>query len=235
MPDEHFDSFWSHVDDCLQPGGRVFFFDDNHRAEDELVEGRNSPIVQRRTSDGTPFRIIKIRTLPPDTPPYTDKYTVGRLPLPWFPRALRQLHLDELPQLFLVVLGRMSLVGPRPEIAPLIPLMPRGLQVSREAFRPGCTGLWQVSVAANGLIAEAPQYDRFYAAHARLSLDVFILFRTAIQLFRPSRRVSLSTMPSWAARGVACYASRALALDGFIHDLTAADQRAAIEPAGVAS
>jgi SAM-dependent methyltransferase len=60
VPDEHFDSFWARVDDCLRPGGRVFFCDDNHRAEDELVEGRSSPIVQRRTGDGTPFRIIKI-------------------------------------------------------------------------------------------------------------------------------------------------------------------------------
>jgi demethylmenaquinone methyltransferase/2-methoxy-6-polyprenyl-1,4-benzoquinol methylase len=60
VPDEHFDSFWSLVAECLRPGGRVFFCDDNHRAEDELVEGRTSPIVQRRTGDGTPFRIIKI-------------------------------------------------------------------------------------------------------------------------------------------------------------------------------
>lgn len=60
VPDECFDSFWSLVDDCLAPDGRVFFCDDNHRADDELVEGRSSPIVQRRTGDGTPFRIVKI-------------------------------------------------------------------------------------------------------------------------------------------------------------------------------
>lgn len=60
VPDEHFDSFWSLVDDCLRPGGQVFFCDDNHRAHDELVEGPGSPIVQRLTGNGTPFRIIKV-------------------------------------------------------------------------------------------------------------------------------------------------------------------------------
>ena len=60
VPEEHFDSFWSLVDDCLRPGGQVFFCDDNYRAPAELIEGRSSPIVQRRTDDGTPFHIIKI-------------------------------------------------------------------------------------------------------------------------------------------------------------------------------
>jgi demethylmenaquinone methyltransferase/2-methoxy-6-polyprenyl-1,4-benzoquinol methylase len=60
VPDEQFDSFWSLVDDCLRPGGQVFFCDDNYRAEDELIEGRSSPIVQRQTGDGTLFRIIKV-------------------------------------------------------------------------------------------------------------------------------------------------------------------------------
>ena len=60
VPEEHFDSFWSLVDDCLRPGGQVFFFDDNYRTEAELIEGPSSPIIQRRTGDGTPFRIVKI-------------------------------------------------------------------------------------------------------------------------------------------------------------------------------
>jgi demethylmenaquinone methyltransferase/2-methoxy-6-polyprenyl-1,4-benzoquinol methylase len=60
VPEERFDSFWSFVDDCLHPGGRVFFCDDNYRAEAELIEGHNSQVVQRRIADGTPFRIIKV-------------------------------------------------------------------------------------------------------------------------------------------------------------------------------
>ena len=57
---EHFDSFWSLVDDCLRPGGVVFFFDDNYRTEAELIQGTSSSIVERRINDGTPFRIIKV-------------------------------------------------------------------------------------------------------------------------------------------------------------------------------
>ena len=59
VPEEHFDSFWSLVDDCLRPDGQVFFFDDNYRTEAELIEGPSSPIIQRRTRDGTPFHIVK--------------------------------------------------------------------------------------------------------------------------------------------------------------------------------
>lgn len=60
VPEERFESFWSLVADALAPGGRVFFCDDNHRTEPELIEGAGSPVVERRLNDGTPFRIIKI-------------------------------------------------------------------------------------------------------------------------------------------------------------------------------
>lgn len=60
VPDDKFTSFWSLVADALQPGAEVFFFDDHHRTEAELIEGADSPIVQRRLNDGTPFKVIKI-------------------------------------------------------------------------------------------------------------------------------------------------------------------------------
>ncbi len=60
MPQDKFASFWSLVEEALEPGVGVFFFDDNHRTETELIEGVNSPVVQRRLNDGTPFRVIKI-------------------------------------------------------------------------------------------------------------------------------------------------------------------------------
>jgi lipopolysaccharide/colanic/teichoic acid biosynthesis glycosyltransferase len=148
---------------------------------------------------GRKFRIIKLRTLPPNAPRYADKYTIGEIPLPAFPKLLRQLHLDELPQLFLVAIGRMSLVGPRPELAALLPLMPDDLQITRQAFRPGCTGLWQISEDADRLIAEAPEYDRFYARHAGFWLDLYIVVRTVLLFLKPVSRVTLSDVPSWAA------------------------------------
>ncbi len=64
VPEELFDRFWSLVGDCLHDDGCVFFFDDNHRTEAELIEGATSPVVERRLNDGTPFRVIKVPCQP---------------------------------------------------------------------------------------------------------------------------------------------------------------------------
>jgi 2-polyprenyl-3-methyl-5-hydroxy-6-metoxy-1,4-benzoquinol methylase len=66
VPHEKFTSFWSLVAEALRPGGQVFFFDDNHRTEAELVEGTTSTIVQRRLKDGTPFRVVRVPYEPAD-------------------------------------------------------------------------------------------------------------------------------------------------------------------------
>jgi demethylmenaquinone methyltransferase/2-methoxy-6-polyprenyl-1,4-benzoquinol methylase len=60
VPEDSFELFWNLVDEALEPDGCVFFFDDNHRTDVELVEGIHSPIIQRKLKDGTPFRVIKI-------------------------------------------------------------------------------------------------------------------------------------------------------------------------------
>lgn len=66
VPEERFASFWSLVAEALEPGGRVFFFDDNYRTEAELTQSVNSTVVQRQLNDGTPFRVIKIPYEPAD-------------------------------------------------------------------------------------------------------------------------------------------------------------------------
>jgi len=60
VPEDKFASFWSLVAEALEPDGRVFFFDDSHRPDIELIEGASSAIVQRRLHDGTPFRVVKV-------------------------------------------------------------------------------------------------------------------------------------------------------------------------------
>ncbi|MGF1597570.1 MAG: class I SAM-dependent methyltransferase [Acidimicrobiales bacterium] len=60
VPDERFESFWSTVADALETDGTVFFFDDNHRPDAELVEGVDSEIVERRLNDGRRFRVVKV-------------------------------------------------------------------------------------------------------------------------------------------------------------------------------
>ena len=93
-------------------------------------------------------------------------------------RFIRRYSLDELPQLFDVVLGRMSLIGPRPplarEVALYGPEMRRRLRV-----KPGLTGLWQVSGRSDLSWDEAVRLDIHYVENWSLALDLSILFRTA--------------------------------------------------------
>jgi ubiquinone/menaquinone biosynthesis C-methylase UbiE len=60
VPLDRFEAFWSFIDDCLEPGGRVFFTDDAFRPQEELIEGEASSTIQRRLGDGTPYRIVKV-------------------------------------------------------------------------------------------------------------------------------------------------------------------------------
>src|SRR2546430_8951232 len=91
--------------------------------------------------NGKPFKMVKLRTLPPDFPRYAGKHEVRKVKLPWISRTLRRLHLDELPQLGLVPAGKMSLVGPRPEMPHLHGVFDEGFAAKRTSVRPGCTGL----------------------------------------------------------------------------------------------
>lgn len=60
VPLERFTSFWSLVATCVKPDGRVFFVDDGYRTADELIEGEQSSTIQRRLTDGTIHRIVKV-------------------------------------------------------------------------------------------------------------------------------------------------------------------------------
>jgi SAM-dependent methyltransferase len=66
VPAERFGPFWSVVAAALAPRGRVFFVDDYYRTPDELIEGPASSTIQRRTPDGTAYRIVKVPHEPAD-------------------------------------------------------------------------------------------------------------------------------------------------------------------------
>lgn len=146
---------------------------------------------------GRPIRVIKIRSLAPATPSGADKYELQRFEHRRFGRFIRRTHLDELPQLFLVPIGRMSLVGPRPEMPHIAQRFSPDQRAARELLRPGCTGLWQVSDAATRMMHEAPEFDLFYATHRSLRLDLWILWRTARQSI-VAGTVSLDSLPAWS-------------------------------------
>ncbi len=149
-----------------------------------------------------PIRIYKIRTLPREAPAEADKYHIAAtVPIPRLCRALRRLHLDELPQLWLVPVGRLSLVGPRPEMLTLHRTFDPDFAALRTSVRPGCSGLWQISDRAAHLIREAPEDDRLYVAHASLRLDLWILWRTARAVAGSRRPVTLDEIPGWALVG----------------------------------
>jgi lipopolysaccharide/colanic/teichoic acid biosynthesis glycosyltransferase len=128
---------------------------------------------QKRTGlDARTFTLVKLRTMAPAPPGTADADRITSLG-----RWLRSTSIDELPQLWNVLRGDMSLVGPRP-------LLPEYLdryspeQARRHAVRPGLTGLAQVS-GRNALTwAEKFELDVWYVDHRSLALDLRILCRT---------------------------------------------------------
>jgi lipopolysaccharide/colanic/teichoic acid biosynthesis glycosyltransferase len=97
-------------------------------------------------------------------------------------KILRQLSIDELPQLLNVVKGEMSLVGPRPYVPWEADLCPPQVE-RRFSVRPGMTGLWQVSGRSSVDYRTALDIDVHYAIHKSLWLDLRILARTVIVIF----------------------------------------------------
>jgi lipopolysaccharide/colanic/teichoic acid biosynthesis glycosyltransferase len=93
-------------------------------------------------------------------------------------RVLRRLSLDELPQIFNVLRGEMSLVGPRPALPEEVRAYPASA-MERLAVLPGITGLWQVSGRAEVGFDDMVRMDLAYARDGRLSNDLSILARTA--------------------------------------------------------
>jgi exopolysaccharide biosynthesis polyprenyl glycosylphosphotransferase len=107
-------------------------------------------------------------------------------------RILRLLHLDELPQLWDVVLGRMSLIGPRPERPEFVDRLSRQMPLyhARALVRPGITGWAQVLYPYAGSVEEnlaKLEYDLYYVRHFGLLLDLSIALRTIAMLLGLAR------------------------------------------------
>jgi exopolysaccharide biosynthesis polyprenyl glycosylphosphotransferase len=134
---------------------------------------------QERTGQGgRPFVMFKFRSMYVDTPAY------GRSPesshdkrITPAGRFLRKTSLDELPQLLNVLLGQMSLVGPRPEM-PYVTKTYTPLERRRLSVPQGLTGLWQLSGDRKFVIHEAIEYDLYYIENRGVFLDFAILLHT---------------------------------------------------------
>ena len=146
---------------------------------------------------GRSFRLWKLRSMVPDAEArlqaYLDQNPAARAEwdatqklrddprITRIGRMLRRTSLDELPQLWNVIRGDMSLVGPRP-------MMPtqRSLYPGRAYFalRPGITGLWQVSKRNEALFAERAAFDMDYYQRLSLALDLQVLAATVRVVLR---------------------------------------------------
>lgn len=130
----------------------------------------------RHGRDGRPFRQLKLRTMRPAGQGREDVAHDGDRLTP-LGRILRATSVDELPQLWNVLRGDMSLVGPRP-LLPQYVARYTAEQARRLGVRPGLTGLVQVS-GRNALDwDEKLALDAWYATHRTLALDLWILWRT---------------------------------------------------------
>jgi lipopolysaccharide/colanic/teichoic acid biosynthesis glycosyltransferase len=157
------------------------------------------PVLYRQTRvglDGKPFTVLKFRSMTADRrialKPFqgierrvsfeaTDD--ARHTPLGSF---LRRWSLDELPQLWNVARGDMSLVGPRPEVPPAVATYPDHA-VERHLVRPGLTGLWQVTARGVMPMEKAVAIDIEYVRRISFRLDAGIVLKTLPVVVRSAR------------------------------------------------
>ena len=127
-----------------------------------------------------PFSIFRFRTMRLDAPDVGPAFTSSGDPrITPLGRLLRMTSLDELPQLINVLLGDMSLIGPRPYIGFELDDCNAEQRAQRSSVRPGISGLSQVSGRSTGTQAESIRHDLDYVERCSLALDLRLALCTA--------------------------------------------------------
>jgi sugar transferase (PEP-CTERM system associated) len=146
------------------------------------------PVLYRQVRvgmDGIPFTLYKFRSMRADAEAQTGAVWATKddprvTPLG---RTLRKLRIDEIPQLFNVLKGEMSVVGPRPERPEMVESLSEQIPYyrHRHCVRPGITGWAQVNYKYGDTLEDVIcklEYDLYYIKHMSLSLDSYIVFLT---------------------------------------------------------
>jgi lipopolysaccharide/colanic/teichoic acid biosynthesis glycosyltransferase len=138
---------------------------------------------ERAGKDGKPFTFYKFRTMKVDADPFGSSPKSGDDPrLTRTGKLLREYSFDELPQLFNVLKGDMSIVGPRPlYVSQMAEWNER--QKKRLLVKPGLTGLAQISGRGELAREEKLELDVKYVETANLWVDIKIILRTIAQVF----------------------------------------------------
>jgi exopolysaccharide biosynthesis polyprenyl glycosylphosphotransferase len=150
---------------------------------------------QRVGENGQLFDMLKFRTMIPDADRYLHQIAIENdLGQPVYKTAndpritktgrfLRRTSLDELPQLWNVLIGDMSLVGPRPELPQLLDQYASWQRI-RFTIPQGLTGWWQVNGRSDKPMHLNTEFDLYYIQHHSLLLDLYILVKTIITVLR---------------------------------------------------
>lgn len=138
-----------------------------------LIILRSNPFfIQNRAGfKGEPFKLFKVKTmLDNDNPDYEKR--IYR-----YAKILRRYKIDEFPQLINVIIGNMSLVGPRPLLLEYNKIY-NSYEIKRLSVIPGITGLAQIKVKNSEEWKKKIKYDIFYVNNRNFCLDLYILIKT---------------------------------------------------------
>jgi lipopolysaccharide/colanic/teichoic acid biosynthesis glycosyltransferase len=145
------------------------------------------PVLYRQTrvgKDGADFELLKLRTMVVGAERQGAGYAVdkGDARITRAGRVLRRLSIDELPQLWNVVRGDMSVIGPRPTLRYQVDAYDAE-QLHRLDVKPGITGWAQIHGRASLPWADRIELDLWYVRHHDWKTDLLILLRTPLSLF----------------------------------------------------
>ena len=147
-----------------------------------LNKGKILFLQDRTGYNGTVFKIIKFKTMNDKTNSERELLSDGER-LTVFGRFLRFSSLDELPTLWNVLVGQMSLVGPRPLLVKYLDRY-NDNQLRRLEVKPGLTGWAQINGRNSISWEEKFQFDVWYVDNRSLKLDLIIIFKTIGQVIR---------------------------------------------------